>query len=135
MLSMKILAILLALTQCKSDYDQVITITQTGCSFKVNSNASHFTFLTCNTPASSLNGNWTDCIASCCPSQSAFALSAPSLNVLIACQQSSMLNQNVSITSFIVFAVIAIIAFTIFICFCCIIVKLAKSFYRNRVTQ
>jgi hypothetical protein len=31
--------------------------------------------------------------------------------------------------------VIAIIAFTIFICFCCIIVKLAKSFYRNRVTQ
>lgn len=114
---------------------QVISISQTGCSFLVRSSPGNWSFLYCNTPNDLGLANWTSCITKCCPNQANDALSAPNTNTLNTCKTKDIASLPFSLTSIIVFAVIAVIALAIFVCFCGIIIKLMKSLYQNRVTQ
>lgn len=115
---------------------QVISITQSGCSFLVRSRPGNWSFLYCNTPNDLALANWTSCITKCCPNQANDTLSAsPNSNTLNTCQAKDTNSLPFSLTSIIVFAVIAVIALAIFVCFCGIIMKLLKSLYQNRVMQ
>jgi hypothetical protein len=130
MIGIPILSLLLAIACGKVDN---ISIPQAGCSFMVDSNSTGFNFQTCSTPTNAINSDWSQCIAECCPGQSASDL--PSLNALVSCKQRLSLSQSLSLTSIIVFTVLAIIVSTIFVCFCGIVIKLLKSMQRNRVGQ